>query len=57
MEDAKNKLKQYEDLLKDKKKGLLKQKNSEIYDEDVTNLRNIRQQFNNIRKDIGMGQW
>ena len=57
MDEAKTKLDQYEKQVKWKKKALLKQKNSEIYDNDVTSLRNIRQQINKVREDIWIWQW
>ena len=52
MEEAKSKLKQYEDVLKDKKRTLLKQKNAEIYENDIANLKNLWEQVNNVRRDI-----
>jgi hypothetical protein len=56
MKEAKFKLNQYEKQLKSKKKALLKQKRAEIYDNDITNLRNLRQQLEYVREEIGMAQ-
>ena len=59
MEEAKNKLKQYEKQLKGKKKALLKQNKSgrvEIYENDIAHLRGLRQQLNLTRKEIWMWQ-
>jgi hypothetical protein len=56
MKEAKFKLNQYEKQLKNKKKALLKQERAEIYDNDITNLKNSRQQVNLIREEIGMAQ-
>jgi len=52
MNEAKTKLKQYEKQLETKKKALLKQKRAEIYDNDISNLRNLWQQVNQVRQDI-----
>ena len=57
MEEAKAKLKQYEKQLKGKRRALLKQKNVQIRDYDIANVRNIWDQINKIREDIGMWQW
>ena len=56
MEEAKAKLNQYEKQLKGKKKTLLKQKRAEIYDNDISNLRNLWNQVNKVREDIWMWQ-
>ena len=56
MNEAKAKLKQYEKQLETKKKALLKQKRAEIYDNDISNLRNLWQQVNQVRQDIWMWQ-
>jgi hypothetical protein len=52
MEEAKAKLNQYEKQLNGKKKTLLKQKRAEIYDNDIANLKNLRNQVNKVREDI-----
>ena len=56
MEEAKAKLNQYEKQLKGKKKTLLKQKRAEIYDNDISNLKNLWNQVNKVREDIWMWQ-
>ena len=57
MDNAKEKLKQYEKVLKWKKEGLQKQNKAEIYDNDIEHLNNLEQQINKVRKDIWMSQW
>jgi hypothetical protein len=52
MDEAKNKLNQYEKILKGKKKTLKKQKTAEVYDSDISNLRNMWEQTNKVREDI-----
>ena len=56
MDEAKNKLNQYEKILKGKKKTLKKQKTAEVYDSDISNLRNMWEQTNKVREDIWMWQ-
>jgi hypothetical protein len=56
MNNAKFKLNQYEKQLKNKKKTLLKQNKAEIYDNDIDHLRNLRQQLEYVREEIGMAQ-
>ena len=56
MNEAKFKLNQYEKQLKNKKKTLLKQSKAEIYDNDIDHLRNLRQQLEYVREEIGMAQ-
>ena len=60
MNEAKNKLKQYEDILKGKKKTLLKQNKSgkvEIYNNDIAHIKNLFEELNKVREEIGMAQW
>lgn len=57
IKEAKTKLKQYEKQLKAKKKALLRQDRAEVYDNDIENLRNLREQVNKVRQDIWMWQW
>jgi len=56
MNEAKTKLNQYEKQLKSKKKALLKQPRAEVYENDITHIKNLRQQINEIREDIWMWQ-
>lgn len=56
MEENKVKLKQYKKQLKGKRRALLKQTNVQIYDNDIDHVRNIWQQIEQIRKNIGMAQ-
>jgi len=56
MNNAKFKLNQYEKQLKNKKKTLLKQSKAEIYNNDIDHLRNLRQQLEYVREEIGMAQ-
>lgn len=57
MNESKAKLKQYEKQLKGKKNWLLKQRNAEIYDNDIAIVKNIRQQIKEIKKDIAKWGW
>jgi len=57
MNEAKAKLNQYEKQLKAKRKALLKQPKSEIYDNDINAIKNIWQQVDQVRRDIWMWQW
>jgi len=57
IKEAKTKLNQYEKQLKAKRKALSKQGRAEIYDNDISHLRDLRQQVNKVRQDIWMWQW
>ena len=60
MSENKNKLKQYEDVIKGKKKTLLKQNKSskvEIFDNDIAHIKNLFEELNKVREEIGMAQW
>lgn len=57
MNEAKTKLKQYKKQLKAKKDALLKQNRAEIYDNDISIVKDLRQQINKVREDVGMWQW
>ena len=57
IKEAKFKLNQYEKQLKTKRKALVKQGRAEIYENDVAHLKNLRQQVNRVREEIGMAQW
>ena len=57
MKNAKEKLNQYEKQLKGKRNALLRQERVEIYDNDIANLKNLRQQVNIVRADIWVWQW
>ena len=52
MDLAKTKLKQYEDMIKSRKRWLENQKWIEISDDDIYFVRNIEDQINNANKDI-----
>ena len=55
MEDAKSKLKYYEDILKKKKKALVKEK--KVNNNDITTLQNIFTELGDIDYDIHKWQW
>ena len=57
IKEAKTKLNQYEKQLKAKRKALSKQGRAEIYDNDISHLRDLRQQVNKVKQDIWMWQW
>ena len=57
IKEAKTKLNQYEKQLKAKRKALSKQGRAEIYDNDISHLRDLQQQVNKVRQDIWMWQW
>jgi hypothetical protein len=52
MKEAKAKLKQYKKQLKAKKKALLKQDRAEIFDSDISHVRDLWQQINKVRSDV-----
>ena len=56
IEEAKVKLKQYENQLNAKKNGLLNQAGREISDDEIFELKKIWNNLNEVRKDIGMSQ-
>ncbi len=57
MKEAKAKLKQYKKQLKAKKKALLKQDRAEIFDSDISHVRDLWQQINKVRSNVWFWQW
>ena len=56
IDNAKTKLKQYKKQLKAKKNALIKQNKAEIYENDISTIKNLWNQINKVREDISKGQ-